>query len=885
MTIRLMCLIGFVLLCLAPLGPTVAAKEPTLSEAEVRGLLHAAAEVAPPYWNTVLALDPRTMETVLHAQGADIPFTLAILSLAHGGDLESTDITWLEHATPAAFVAAIFPLTAAGSPQLATASILRPGLVRQVNITRSGSTASGTVAFGADKLFKAVAHWHATYDPITGWQITEIALKQSAVSVRRVAGRWTLHVPRRRSSINPRRGTALRLPRISRVGHEPPEAWRILISVTAAGYIHVGTDEKQLSLSELSDYLRTRSAPEKFREADGSSQLAVLLDVDHETPWVVVQWLMQICAHPATRLYKIYLAARSTGAGVEGAIGAHLPKDRGGPTRADEPPPRVEVKAFRREHAPSDPRALYAALKTIPLAKRRDAMWELNTPPPHGGRVPYGYVLQVLDAMLAAGAANIMFEGAAMPIGEPLFNSADALAAEIALRKAAPGSSYLKLGRRLIAEDAPTAELPQVGRVEKLVGAPPWGEQDERRAMFWFGSGELLEEVVEREEVEDGAPAPAHAVPGIPAPFDGRAPPPTNEHTDKQELRRRGAVDAALRWLAAHQTADGSWQSGGANGGAALHDIGVSGLAVCAFLGAGYTHRGEHDYARVVSKGLRYLKNSQDPEGCFGPRKTQQYGYSHAAAALAMVEAYGMTRSPIFKGSAQRALDFIALSRNPYFAWRYGIRPGDNDTSLSAWMFTPLASAKLMNAAASKKSRPPLLSIDANAFKGLESWLSRVTDKATGRIGYVQRGKGPARVQEDQKTFPVERSEATTAAGALCRMLSGVDPRKDALLQRSLARLQALPPRWDPKTGDIDMIYWYWGALAAHQAGGTVGATWHKALDTAIVANQRTDAAQADTLGSWDPIGVWGSQGGRAYATALLCMTCQASRRYERIHK
>ena len=101
--------------------------------------------------------------------------------------------------------------------------------------------------------------------------------------------------------------------------------------------------------------------------------------------------------------------------------------------------------------------------------------------------------------------------------------------------------------------------------------------------------------------------------------------------------RARRAVDDALKWLAAHQSPDGGWEAAGFNkwcdGKPATQAVptasarrstipGVTGLALCAFLGAGYTNRGKHPFAKVVSRGLRYLKNVQDAEGCFGPRTT-----------------------------------------------------------------------------------------------------------------------------------------------------------------------------------------------------------------------------------------------------------------------
>jgi hypothetical protein len=350
------------------------------------------------------------------------------------------------------------------------------------------------------------------------------------------------------------------------------------------------------------------------------------------------------------------------------------------------------------------------------------------------------------------------------------------------------------------------------------------------------------------------------------------------------------AVQDALRWLAAHQSPNGSWEAAGFSRwcdgnpvtdtskqpddlGKPLYDPGVTGLALCAFLDAGYTNRGKHPFAKVVSRGLRYLKSIQDPEGCFGPRRTQQYIYNHALCSLAMIEAYGMTGSPIFRGSAQRALDFIALARNPYFAWRYGIKPGDNDTSVTTWMVMCLKSAMLIDEDAIRNGHEAPLTVDEGAFQGARAWLHKVTDPDSGRVGYVTRGTGPARPQALVDRFPGEKSESMTAAGIFARTLMGEDPHKSRIIHKGAELCLKLLPRWNPTDGSIDMYYWYYGTQAMFQVGGRYWDAWKKAMLPAMVATQRKDSDYyCQYKGSWDPIGPWGLDGGRVYSTSLMCL-------------
>jgi hypothetical protein len=357
------------------------------------------------------------------------------------------------------------------------------------------------------------------------------------------------------------------------------------------------------------------------------------------------------------------------------------------------------------------------------------------------------------------------------------------------------------------------------------------------------------------------------------------------------------AVDDALKWLAAHQSADGGWEGAGFNLwcdgkriqgpgpdglGKAGHDPGLTGLALLAFLGAGYTNRGEHPFAKVVGNGLRYLKNVQDPEGCFGPRASQHYVYNHAIAALAMVEAYGMTGSAIYKGPAQKALDFIAIARNPYFAWRYGIKPGDNDTSVTGWMMMALKSAKLINNHDKKSGKSESLTIDEEAFDGIRTWVDKVTDEY-GRAGYLSKGSGPARTPDMVDKFPGDKSESMTGVAMLARIFLGEDPKKSDLIKKGADLCVQHLPQWDEGAGTIDMYYWYYATLAMYQVGGEPWRKWNEALKTAVIDTQRKDTDYCMYKGSWNPLDPWGPDGGRVYSTATCALCLEVYYRYDRV--
>ena len=123
-------------------------------------------------------------------------------------------------------------------------------------------------------------------------------------------------------------------------------------------------------------------------------------------------------------------------------------------------------------------------------------------------------------------------------------------------------------------------------------------------------------------------------------------------------------------------------------------DSGLTGLAVLAFLGAGYTHE-EGIYADQIDHALRWLIRQQDGDGFLGGNATHYARmYCHGMATIALGEAYGMTQDPTLRAPLQNAIDFIVGRQNPKDGgWRY--TPGKlGDVSMFGWQLMALKSAE-----------------------------------------------------------------------------------------------------------------------------------------------------------------------------------------------
>jgi|GEM_PF-1330162 len=342
------------------------------------------------------------------------------------------------------------------------------------------------------------------------------------------------------------------------------------------------------------------------------------------------------------------------------------------------------------------------------------------------------------------------------------------------------------------------------------------------------------------------------------------------------------AIDDALDWLARHQDFGGFWDADGfttqctgrrcRGKGIPLNDIGVTGLALQAFLSRGQPIDAG-PYEDVISKGIQFLRDVQDPDsGLFGTRSGMHWVYNHAIAATALAEAYGQLESPALKPFAQRGLDLIHSIKNPGKAWRYCCGATDpveqNDVSVTGWMVLALVTGERYG-----------LQIHEHDLTDALRYIEDMTDLKTGRTGYKECGSYCAREAGDESIWPFEESEAMTALAMICRNLAGgVLGELEAQDRAQVAGSQLLRrklPKWRDTQGCIDYYYWYFGTRAMRLYGGQDWEIWKSSTLSAVMQNQKTRGC---AKGSWDPqMCPWGDNGGRIYATAMLTLLLETA--------
>ena len=325
-------------------------------------------------------------------------------------------------------------------------------------------------------------------------------------------------------------------------------------------------------------------------------------------------------------------------------------------------------------------------------------------------------------------------------------------------------------------------------------------------------------------------PPPPPPEPTEPAATDGATWLATRRRL-RRDLAREGgsltteaAVEAALDWLARHQHPDGWWSEGyvpeacpaderqgpGWQPTGHRYRVGVTSLALLAFFGRGETQlstpEGDRSFRPTIERALSWLLEQQAETGALGydPGVGESI-YNHAYATQALCEAYGLTGDPRLREPALRALDFCLAAQNPNLGWKYGIKSGRNDSSVTGAMLQALIGARRAG-----------LAVPDAAFAGGVSWLRKATDRE-GHTGYESPGGGSAYLPMTEGRY--ELLPVMSGVALASRLQLG--ERSAASELRRLANvLDDAKPTWGAKVREVNFFHWYWKSLACFHHDG-----------------------------------------------------------------
>jgi hypothetical protein len=342
------------------------------------------------------------------------------------------------------------------------------------------------------------------------------------------------------------------------------------------------------------------------------------------------------------------------------------------------------------------------------------------------------------------------------------------------------------------------------------------------------------------------------------------------------DARKAGATDATeecvalgLKWLAEHQLPDGSWnfnhqigpgdRSSPNPGMMSDCPIAATSMCIMAFLGNGQTHL-EGGYKEVVSQGLSFLMRSQRRDngiaGSLTDGRWQAGAYSHGLGTIALAEAYGMTKDPALRESAQAAINYIGFAQDPRGGgWRYDPQ-SEGDLSVTGWMLMGLKSGLMGN-----------LEVRKEVTRKAAKFLDAVMFESGSRYCYRAGNQDP--------------SANMTSVGLLCRMYMGWK-REHPGIQRGAKYLAKHGPEVGTST---NMYFNYYAAQVLRQFGGPEWTEFNKELSSYLV---RTQSREGATKGSWffDSDSDYGpAAGGRVYCTAMAVMTLEVYYRFLPIYR
>lgn len=304
----------------------------------------------------------------------------------------------------------------------------------------------------------------------------------------------------------------------------------------------------------------------------------------------------------------------------------------------------------------------------------------------------------------------------------------------------------------------------------------------------------------------------------------GQTSPLKNEYTPQV----RSAIAKGLKWLAARQNPNGSFDSG---------STAITSLGALAFV-AGGNLPGQGPYGHNVARALHYILAHCHHSGLIAAQNDGTPMYSQGFATLFLAEIYGESQAPGLRNKLQKAVRLIVDTQNAAGGWRYQpvIMPADLSVTICQVM-------------ALRAARQAGIGVPRRTMQKAISFVRRLQNP-DGGFSYMLGMSGS--------------DFARTAAGVALLFYSGV--YRGAVIGAAVHYVGGCLPG-TPQNMQGNYFYGnYYGTQAMFLAGGKWWARWWPAMSKNLLARQQSN-------------GAWVGGAGSSYGTAMALIILQIPKR------
>ncbi|HUR53610.1 MAG TPA: prenyltransferase/squalene oxidase repeat-containing protein [Gemmataceae bacterium] len=317
------------------------------------------------------------------------------------------------------------------------------------------------------------------------------------------------------------------------------------------------------------------------------------------------------------------------------------------------------------------------------------------------------------------------------------------------------------------------------------------------------------------------------------------------------------AVDPGLVYLAKSQHQNGSWSAELGNA-RSPGDPALTALSVMAFMSAGHVP-GEGKYGPVVERGIRFVLDSQQPNGLIALAEAGYVEmYSHGVCTLMLAEAAGMTDGKTadeLKDKLVKAVKVILKAQRDSTrdagGWRYQIIGFDADLSVTGWQLMALRAAHNLGC-----------DVPQDRVKAAVEYTKKCHDPRSGGYAYTIGGNV---------------TPACTGTGILSLELSGKEFHKTHEALRGGAYLLQHPP-------DLTQPHFFYGAYYTSQAMFQLGDNYWAEFRPKLHALLLKSIPQRAN-GAWYGRGFDDATYGPAYCTAMAVLALTVEYRFLPIYQ